>query len=361
LEGRREVEKTIVPSGQASTRSPPFTPRAKKVLELSLSETLQLGHNYIGIEHMLLGLIREGEGVAAQVLNTLGADLSRLRQQVIALLAGQPSPEAAEPGGVSYEASRDGPRCPTCRSLLDGHVGYRVLAVSPAQPSETSKAIDVMFVYCLRCGVMLAHTSAGDIGLGSGAGSHADAFAQVEQTTTTHQPERVIAEGVTDNEVRWTLRAGGDDENYGTMLRTEDSTGVIDSGGMGGPKLWGSDLLNVYSGGNLHRGPRGIVVRCNPSIEDLSVFYEDGTEAELVACGEVDGLRFGVLLVAPEARLRAVVGTDQERTVVERFDLRGHGCLLAQPPTAVDDERHRSSDDPRRWRRVAGHDRRVAV
>jgi Clp amino terminal domain, pathogenicity island component len=65
----------------------PFTPRAKKVLELSLREALQLGHNYIGTEHILLGLIREGQGVAAQVLVKLGADLDRVRQQVIQLLA----------------------------------------------------------------------------------------------------------------------------------------------------------------------------------------------------------------------------------------------------------------------------------
>ena len=71
-----KVEETIGPAGTAPTGSPPFTPRAKKVLELSLREALQLGHNYIGTEHMLLGLVREGEGVAAQVLVSLGADLS---------------------------------------------------------------------------------------------------------------------------------------------------------------------------------------------------------------------------------------------------------------------------------------------
>ena len=65
----------------------PFTPRAKKVLELSLREALQLGHNYIGTEHILLGLIREGEGVAAQVLQKLGADLNRVRQTVVQLLS----------------------------------------------------------------------------------------------------------------------------------------------------------------------------------------------------------------------------------------------------------------------------------
>ena len=86
---REKVEETIGPAGSAPTGSPPFTPRAKKVLELSLREALQLGgHNYIGTEHMLLGLVREGEGVAAQVLVSLGADLSRVRQQVIQLLSG---------------------------------------------------------------------------------------------------------------------------------------------------------------------------------------------------------------------------------------------------------------------------------
>ena len=85
---REKVEETIGPAGAATTGSPPFTPRAKKVLELSLREALQLGHNYIGTEHMLLGLVREGEGVAAQVLINLGADLSRVRQQVIQLLSG---------------------------------------------------------------------------------------------------------------------------------------------------------------------------------------------------------------------------------------------------------------------------------
>ncbi|NBP92206.1 MAG: ATP-dependent Clp protease ATP-binding subunit, partial [Actinobacteria bacterium] len=77
----------------------PFTPRAKKVLELSLREALQLGHNYIGTEHILLGLIREGEGVAAQVLVKLGADLNRVRQQVIQLLSGYQGKESATSGG----------------------------------------------------------------------------------------------------------------------------------------------------------------------------------------------------------------------------------------------------------------------
>ena len=92
---RARVDETIGPASSTPTGSPPFTPRAKKVLELSLREALQLGHNYIGTEHILLGLLREGEGVAAQVLVSLGADLNRVRQQVIQLLIGRHSDVAS--------------------------------------------------------------------------------------------------------------------------------------------------------------------------------------------------------------------------------------------------------------------------
>ncbi|WP_460961708.1 ATP-dependent Clp protease ATP-binding subunit, partial [Parasphingorhabdus pacifica] len=100
LEGvRQQVEEIIGQGQQAPSGHIPFTPRAKKVLELSLREALQLGHNYIGTEHILLGLIREGEGVAAQVLVKLGADLNRVRQQVLQLLSGYQGKEPAEAGG----------------------------------------------------------------------------------------------------------------------------------------------------------------------------------------------------------------------------------------------------------------------
>ena len=85
---REQVEEIIGKGGTLPSGHIPFTPRAKKVLELSLREALQLGHNYIGTEHILLGLIREGEGVAAQVLSKLGADLAKVRQHVIQLLSG---------------------------------------------------------------------------------------------------------------------------------------------------------------------------------------------------------------------------------------------------------------------------------
>ncbi|MEU3015426.1 ATP-dependent Clp protease ATP-binding subunit [Nocardia asteroides] len=105
LEGvRSQVEEIIGQGQQAPSGHIPFTPRAKKVLELSLREALQLGHNYIGTEHILLGLIREGEGVAAQVLVKLGADLNRVRQQVIQLLSGYQGKEPVEGSGSRGEA-----------------------------------------------------------------------------------------------------------------------------------------------------------------------------------------------------------------------------------------------------------------
>jgi ATP-dependent Clp protease ATP-binding subunit ClpC len=106
LEAVRSQVEEIIGQGQAApTGHIPFTPRAKKVLELSLREALQLGHNYIGTEHILLGLIREGEGVAAQVLQKLGADLNRVRQQVIQLLQGYAGKGEGQPGEQSPQGS----------------------------------------------------------------------------------------------------------------------------------------------------------------------------------------------------------------------------------------------------------------
>ncbi len=109
LEAVREQVQEIIGQGQqAPTGHIPFTPRAKKVLELSLREALQLGHNYIGTEHILLGLIREGEGVAAQVLVKLGADLNRVRQQVIQLLSGYQGKDPVSVGGSDTGGSDKG-------------------------------------------------------------------------------------------------------------------------------------------------------------------------------------------------------------------------------------------------------------
>jgi len=85
---RQKVEETVGISGSTPMGSPPFTPRAKKVLELSLREALHFGHNYIGTEHILLGVVREGEGVAAQVLRSLGADATAVRSLVVQKLSG---------------------------------------------------------------------------------------------------------------------------------------------------------------------------------------------------------------------------------------------------------------------------------
>ncbi len=101
---RSQVEEIIGQGQQAPSGHIPFTPRAKKVLELSLREALQLGHNYIGTEHILLGLIREGEGVAAQVLVKLGADLNKVRQQVIQLLSGYQGKETQSAGAPAEGA-----------------------------------------------------------------------------------------------------------------------------------------------------------------------------------------------------------------------------------------------------------------
>ncbi len=95
---REQVEEIIGTGQQPPSGHVPFTPRAKKVLELSLREALQMNHNYIGTEHMLLGLIREGEGVAASVLIKLGADLNRVRNTVLQLLSGYQGREASMAG-----------------------------------------------------------------------------------------------------------------------------------------------------------------------------------------------------------------------------------------------------------------------
>jgi ATP-dependent Clp protease ATP-binding subunit ClpA len=120
---RREVRQIVGQDEVAKLPSHiPFTPRAKKVLELSLREALQLGHNYIGTEHILLGLIREGEGVAAQVLVKLGAGLNRVRQQVIGMLrAGEAEPEQLLPGEGSVVAEEASSMRATARAESTAH------------------------------------------------------------------------------------------------------------------------------------------------------------------------------------------------------------------------------------------------
>ena len=149
---RVEVERNIgrgegVPGGNI-----PFTPRAKKVLEFSLREALQLGHNYIGTEHILLGLIREGEGVAAQVLQKLGASLDVVRQKVIEVVSGLAGPAREF---VAYEGQEEptaSPRCPRCRAALAEHISFTVLTATEHQ-GEGSREMVVSF--CDSCGTAL--------------------------------------------------------------------------------------------------------------------------------------------------------------------------------------------------------------
>ncbi|MGH3140485.1 MAG: Clp protease N-terminal domain-containing protein, partial [Gaiellales bacterium] len=85
-EVRAQVARIVGQGDEVTTGQIPFTPRAKKVLELALREALSLGHNYIGTEHILLGLLREGEGVAARVLKSLDVDIERCRSEILAEL-----------------------------------------------------------------------------------------------------------------------------------------------------------------------------------------------------------------------------------------------------------------------------------
>jgi ATP-dependent Clp protease ATP-binding subunit ClpC len=158
---RREIE-DVIGQGQAAPRGHiPFTPRAKKVLELSLREALQLGHNYIGTEHILLGLIREGEGVAVQVLEVLGADRNRARQTVLQLMS-EYTAETETPGGEAVGVFTEGvsptpeplgddaPTCPNCFGALDETLAVRVL-----ETMAEGKPFSVRIAYCSRCGVAL--------------------------------------------------------------------------------------------------------------------------------------------------------------------------------------------------------------
>jgi ATP-dependent Clp protease ATP-binding subunit ClpC len=153
---RTKVEERIGPA--ASSGSPPFTPRAKLVLELALREALQLEHNlrpvesqYIGTEHLLLAIVREGEGVAAEVLESLGAELPRVRETVLGLLAG------GDPGPTRVIPQRPGipPRCPRCGDALEETLRAREISVSV---DETDRTATFLLAYCATCGIALRAT-----------------------------------------------------------------------------------------------------------------------------------------------------------------------------------------------------------
>jgi len=164
LEAVRMRVEEIIGQGQAAPAGHiPFTPRAKKVLELSLREALQLGDDYIGTEHILLGLVREGEGVAFQVLTAMGADAERLRESVIEMVQGHPEMPAAEgtyadvgnaaveeSAAAEWAAAQEPPNCPRCRAPLAETLAIKALDVSvDDQPGRVKVA------YCTRCGTAL--------------------------------------------------------------------------------------------------------------------------------------------------------------------------------------------------------------
>jgi ATP-dependent Clp protease ATP-binding subunit ClpC len=156
---RRQVEEIIGLGQGVPTGHIPFTPRAKKVLEYSLREALQLGHTYIGTEHILLGLVRESEGVAAQVLVRYGANLDQVRHTVIELLSGYAGGQSAAVGAAVEEveavlawsaSSESSPTCPNCRSSL-----AETLAASTLELKVGDETTMVKMAYCNRCGTAL--------------------------------------------------------------------------------------------------------------------------------------------------------------------------------------------------------------
>ncbi len=175
----RELVLEIVGQGDSPpTGHIPFTPRAKKVLEMSLREALELGHHYIGTEHLLLGLVREGEGVAAQALRRQGVTLKAVRQKVVELLAtGEADPstgriragrrrgESGRPAGFLRTERRGGaaqpppeeaempPSCPSCRADLTESARSRFGSVRE-QGGDRSR--EVIWLFCGECGRLLA-------------------------------------------------------------------------------------------------------------------------------------------------------------------------------------------------------------
>ena len=243
---REKVEETIDMAGTTPSGSPPwpFTPRAKKVLELSLREALQLGHSYIGTEHILLGLVREGEGVAATVLVNLGADLGRVRQKVIQLM-----PEYSEEEHSGSVESIDStsedkpsfgpePRCPQCRAALAEGARFRMIDVPPDSAGYDTGAISIDVVYCIRCGMTLhmlrsdRATTFRETGSGNTLGPRASSRSRVAASgrvppkieATGPPPEDEAAAGAAICQAFADM--GEIDEDSGTIPSVEGSEGL---------------------------------------------------------------------------------------------------------------------------------------
>jgi ATP-dependent Clp protease ATP-binding subunit ClpC len=151
---RDQIQETIGTAGTIASGSPPFTPRAKKVLELALREALQLNHSYIGTEHILLGLVREGEGVAATVLLGLGADLPRVRREVNNLMSGAEERQGVgRVGAPALSSVPREPRCPRCSRNVSEAARFRTIVVAPDEGS--ADPLPMHLVYCAQCGTVL--------------------------------------------------------------------------------------------------------------------------------------------------------------------------------------------------------------
>lgn len=159
---RQDIEAIVGRGDRPPAGHMPFTPAAKKVLELALREALQLGHNYIGTEHILLGLVRQGDGVPAEVLQKHGADVARVRETVIELLPGSSESAGRPPrrrrGRRIFEgaptgspvSSEDFPTCASCSAPLAETMAVKVFELSvDEQPAQAKVA------YCSRCGTAL--------------------------------------------------------------------------------------------------------------------------------------------------------------------------------------------------------------
>jgi ATP-dependent Clp protease ATP-binding subunit ClpC len=155
---RAKVGEIVGESVSTPIGSRPFTPRSKKVLELALREALQLNHSYIGTEHILLGLVREGHGVATTVLVDLGVELGWVRQAVNSLMTGGPEvqigPRVEPPADAAPQVPPPGqPSCPRCRAELTESARFRTMAI-PAD-DDLGDPLPVQVVYCFFCGTTL--------------------------------------------------------------------------------------------------------------------------------------------------------------------------------------------------------------
>jgi len=170
---RAEVESLLGVGTEAAAGHIPLTKRAKKTFELALREAMQLGHNYVGTEHILLGLLREGEGIAGQVLTRLGADQNTVRREVTRLMAGEKGgPDGVEVArgamtsiGVRLSSAPPAfdpeavPVCSNCRATLVESLRFHVVE---AHEHEGSAQRRMLLVFCGSCGTVVGSMPASD-------------------------------------------------------------------------------------------------------------------------------------------------------------------------------------------------------